>query len=253
MLGHLAGRRPCTGRCAIARPCSGVAPSRCAVQAIACSERHSVSASSMMPRRWKDSWASTSTAIVTSAPRRPHGIAVRPMHASSFSRRPSASASSSAQDVSLQPRLVGRPAVGVEAHLALDAVVADHAPERAGAADPHLAAGDLRRDRAQPLLVAECGRAGRRATTRALAAQRGDRQLDPQRAWRSTRDIAAPVSAASGRALDCVTPAGVAQLVEQRFCKPQARGSSPLSGSTSGGGGCARRAGRPSGAAARRS
>ena len=93
------GSRRCTARRAIARPCSA-SPSRSAVHAIACSERHSASASSITPRRWQDSCASTSTAITVRPGGGPQASPVRPTHSSSFARRPSASASSSAHDVS---------------------------------------------------------------------------------------------------------------------------------------------------------
>ena len=92
----VACRRTARGRAP--GPAARVAPSCCAVQAIVCSERHSVSPSSMIPCRCQDSCASTSTAIVVSRPCRRTAIDVRPMQASSRLRRPSASASSSAHD-----------------------------------------------------------------------------------------------------------------------------------------------------------
>ena len=58
-------------------------------------ERHSGRPRRRCPRMCHDSCASTSTAIAVSRPWRPPAIAVRPMHSSSFARRPSASASSS--------------------------------------------------------------------------------------------------------------------------------------------------------------
>ena len=55
----------------------------------------------------------------------------------------------------LQLRVVRGAAVGVEAHEPLDdRVLREHAPDRAGAVDLHRTAGDLRRDRREPPLVA---------------------------------------------------------------------------------------------------
>ena len=178
------GRRQSNCARAIACPCSAVAPSCCAVQAIVCSERHSVSPSSMIPCRCQASCASTSTAIVGLAP----VLAAGDRRCGRCTRAPSRAAPRRARRArrttacGSSSRRAGV-AVGVEAHAALDDVPAEHAPERPGAVHLDTAARRSATRSRSAAARCPCGPAGRRATTprRATHARRRAVSFDPQR------------------------------------------------------------------------
>ena len=127
-------------------------------------------------------------------------------------------------------RLVGGRPVRVEADAPLDDVPAEHAPERPGAAHRDGPPGDLRRDRAQPPLVAAAVLPVGDPPRRRGGEHRERGELDPQRRLGAGASLHAAGIGARRARLDSGSPAGVAQLVEHSICNRECRGSSPLSG-----------------------
>ena len=118
---------------------------------------------------------------------RPHRIRARAVHSSSFARRPSASASSSAHEVFCS--FVSAAGLPAASNLTQPSAVEPPSARASGPGAVHLdrAAGDLRRDRRQPALVAEAVRAVEHPPGRRGEQERRHGQLQPQRRGRVAR------------------------------------------------------------------